>query len=468
MDLRLLIIAPVLLGLLVLLAFGWRHEMKRRRQKKVEEARGKQKEALANGGIVFRPLADRRRRSKGRGQIAMLVDGSYGLGVLPYILKAFQQIGAEGHVGLILVVELDLDHQEMALAEIPDVFHDRVIFTHCPHFSVGLSGDRIDEVWGYREKWRTSVEEHTKTWLHRMQRETEPGLLFTLLSPGGSAALARPPIEAFRQRYPDYPVYAATILDDKSVVRERFPQMRQFYGGLVRGWIISDNRRHLRQTDLGLSVLFAGMVGATWIGQRPLDIWNGAAYMYPKEQTRVATLSVWGEMLPVYHVPGFEDAVDPLWYTSGPTFEEKARRGIKTVTEHPELQSLPLEPAPKGVTRITCVVAPIVPPDLERCATNVDESLAEWREYDPDLSIQYASTSMPLTPESTEAPMIVVELQPIAGGLDEVEKLALGAPVDAKFLPEPVVVPRAALPAKANGHDKEATDTVMETREVAQ
>lgn len=463
-----LVLGPIVLGVLVLLIFGWRYEMKRRRQKKLDAARKKQEETLGERGIRIRPLGDFRRRSKGRGQIAMLIDGSYGLGVLPYILQAFEQIGAAGHVGLILVLELDADHREMALAEIPAVFQDRLVFAHCPYFSVGMSGDRIDEVWGYRELWRSSVEESVKTWLHRVQRETEPGLLFTLLSPGGSAALARPAIEAFHERYPLLPVYAATILDDKTVVRERFPQMRQFYGELVRGWIISDNRRHVRQTDLGLSVLFAGMVGATWIGQRPLDIWNGAAYLYPKEQTRVATLSVWGEMLPVYHVPGFEQELPPLWYTNGATFEEKAMRGIKAVAQHPELQSLPLEPAPKGVTRITCVIAPLVPPDLERCAAHVDESLAEWREHDLDLSIQYASTSVPLTPDSTEAPMIIVELQPIDGGLDEVEKLALGAPVDAKFLPEPVVVPHPVLTAEPNGHREDAAETVIETREVQQ
>lgn len=446
-----LILGPLILGLVILLVFGWRREMARRRTKAVEAARARQREALGEQGMTYRPEQNVQKRSDGVGQIALVVDGSYGSGILPFMLRAFQQIGAASHVGMILVLELDVEHQQRLRMDVPTIFRDRLIFAECPLFSVGMSGDTIEQVWQNRELWMTWIRQAVDTWMNRMQRETQPGLLWTILSPGGSAALARPALQAFAERYPHLSIYGTTIVDDKTVVRERFPQMRDFYEDLVRGWIINDNRRHVQRTDLGLALYLASMVGASWIGVRPLDIWNGAAYMFPRDLTRVATLSVWAEMLPVRYLPGFEDELPPIWFTQGPLVEEKAIRGIKAVADHPELQGLPLEPAGTGVTRITCVVVPVVAEDLQTCRTHIDTSLEEWREHDPDLSVQYASMGVPLTPETTETLMVVMELQPIAGGLDAVEQLALGAPVDAKFLPQQRHPrPAAALPSRAS------------------
>jgi hypothetical protein len=299
------------------------------------------------------------------------------------------------------------------------------------------------------ELWQRSVMDQAREWLNRMQHETKPVLLLTLLSSGAMAPMGQPVVEAFHERYPVLPIYLTTILDHKTVVRQRFPDIRRLYhqNGLVRGTIVTDNRRFSERADLGIAVLFAAMVGATWVGQLPLQLWNGAAYVFPKELAgRFGTISVWAEMLPVYHLPAWEGALPEVFHTTSDLVEEKAIRGVKAVVEHPELQSVPLEPAGPGATRLCYVTAPIVPdPDFKAIAQRVDASLAGWRaRTDPDLLIQYASTAAPLSPATRETPLVVVLFQPLKDSGEALDALARGTHlVDPKFLPTPAAPPAA-------------------------
>ncbi|GEM_PF-3687607 len=420
-----------------MLGRAWPREMRRRR----EQAQAIRAQQLA-GGARLRQDDDTWRRSRGRGQIAVLAIGGYASSQLPFVLREFHRAGASDHVGIIYLLDLDEDAREQALAGIPQNFRSRIVEGRCPLIPGGGVGDPIPDVLARDHLWRHDVMEGGREWLRRIQAETEPVLLLTLLSSGGMAAMGQPVQQAFHQRYPELPIYVTTLLDQKTIVRKRFPAVRQLYtaDSAVRGTVLMDDRRYSKQSDLGIAMLFAAMVGATWMGEHPLALWNGLAYVFPKEQSGgFATISVWAEMLPVYHLPEQGKDLPAVHYTKAVLLEEKAIRGIRTLIEHPELQSLPLEPAELGRTRVVCTIAPIVPsPDFQVSARRIKESLELWRvATDQDLSLQFASIGAPLQ-GATETPIVVVLLQPVAADGETVDALADGTHiVDAKFLPAP-------------------------------
>ncbi len=428
-----LALAGTLLGFV-----GWPREMGRRKKRDREREVARRRELLANAALL-RTLDDQWRRASGRGQLPLLSCGTYGSRQLPYILEAFRRADAVDHVGPILLLELDNDEREICLRQMPEEFRDRVVTIGSVHHPGGYLGDPPELVWADRDRWWIDVEAGAKRWLARIQAETDPVSLPGLISPGGSAVLAQPVLELLHQRYPDLPVYLTSVLDHKTVVRRRFPQIRQLYGlnGYVRGTVLGDNRRDHQAFDVALATLYAAMVGATWIDQQPLQLWNAFAYLFPREHPGgYATLSAWGETLPVRHLPAWEDELPESYYTRAGQVEEKLLRGIKAVVENAHLQSMPLDAAGPGNTRICYVITPMVPdPDLRRISERVDASLASWRAArDPDLLIHYASIATPLHPDATEAPLLVVLVQPLADRGEQIDALALGShEIDPKF-----------------------------------
>lgn len=433
---------PVVAGLGLLGLSGWRREKARQFEeaKAAEEAR---RNALLLDACRLRPDWQTWKRAQGRGQIAILAVGTYAANLLPAVLEQFERAGAADYVGFIYLLELDQAHRAMCLHSIPAQFRLRVVEATCPNFPGGMLAAPVEAVLAQQELWRPDVMDKAQAWLARIQRESAPVFLLVLLSPGGMAALGRPVVEAFRWRYPDKPVYVVSILDDKTAVRQRFPDVRRLYSqdSLVRGYILTDNRRFKRRSDAGIALLFAGMAASTWISDQPLDPWNALTHVFDarKRPGRLATVSVWAETLPVYHLPAWRDVLPEVFYTQASLFEEKAMRGIRAVVEHPELQGLPLEPAPPGNTRVVCVAAPIVPkPDFQLRARRIEQALEAWRaKTDPDLSIQYASIATPMSPETQEVPIFAVLLQPLKATAEQVDALALGAPVAPRFLPGP-------------------------------
>ncbi len=421
--------------------FGWNREMRRRYRKDLEREQARRQELLAQAGVL-RPVTDVRRRSRGRGQIAVLAAGTYSSKLFAPLSHEFVRAGAADFLNTPLLIELDAERLEMCLADMAPEVRKNLVLGTCPHFPGGLAGGSIAEVEAAYELWLPDVLDATKRWLGQMQREqaNDPAVLLVVLSPGGHTALLRPAMEAFRERYPHVPIYVVTVIDQKSPVRHRIPELHEYYNrdGLVRGFIETDNRRDYKRSDTGLAILFPALVGGSWIGSRGMDIWNAFSYIFPSSSPgRVATISVWGEPVPVYHIPAWEKSLPEVFYTTGRLVEEKAMRGIKAVVTRPELQALPLEPAPAGNVRVCCVAAPIVPEHFGRNAERIDEGLGPWLDaVDPDLALQYASIGMPMSQHTEQAPLVVVYLQPLAGGTDDVDLFALGAPVDPKFQPK--------------------------------
>jgi hypothetical protein len=426
--------------------FGWSRE-KRRRYNAAKAAEEAHRAQLLKGGCILRPTTDVWRRADGKGQIVIAGAGGYFSRQLPYILEAYARAGAADFVGPILYIDLDDSEQRIALESIPAEFASRVVVVQCPLLSVGLNGCTVQEALGMKHLWWHDVDQGVDQWLGLMQREFQPAVLLSFFSSAGTAALLYPALKKYRARYPHAPVYSTTILDHKTVVRQRFPTVRELYGhdDLVRGTIIADNTRHPQQSDIAIASLFAAMTNASWLNAMPLQMWNGMSYVFPKElPIRYATVAAWGEMIPLHHIPSWHAVLPEVYYTKGALVEEKLLRGIKYVVEHPELQAVPLEAAKRGHSRLLYVIAPIIPePHFRSIAQRVDANLAEWKaQTDGDLLINYASLGTRMHPQLAEVPIIIVLLQPLETDGAELDDLAQGRHlIDAKFLPQPSIPP---------------------------
>lgn len=210
------------------------------RELRLEEARRKH---FLTSAYTLREESELWKRANGNGEIAILAVGGYASRQLPFVLKQFERAGAAEQVGVIYLLELDSSVRQVCLDNMPKTFLKKVVSVDCPLFTGGMLGDRIEDAQAAEPLWGPDVKEGARVWLSRLQGESRPVLLLVLLSPGGMAALADAVVEAFHSRYEDKPIYVATILDHKSVVRKRFPQIRKLYtkDDRVRGFILTDN-----------------------------------------------------------------------------------------------------------------------------------------------------------------------------------------------------------------------------------
>ncbi|MDQ2742616.1 MAG: hypothetical protein M3Z66_10045, partial [Chloroflexota bacterium] len=293
-------------------------------------------------------------------------------------------------------------------------------------------------------KWKPEVDAGTANWLRIIKGRTTPAVLLVFVSSGGSAALARGPIEAFHAVYPEVPIYFITILDEKTVARARFPEIRDFYAydNLVTQFIVCDNRRFRKATDVGISMFFPGMTVASWLKSDSLDLWNLGAYALPMNGQvipKYATLAVHAEMIPVRYLPAFKNYLPELFTTEGAIVEDVTMREVQRVVTDESLMSAPLPKSAEQVSRVVVVAAPIHPTAFARHIARADEGLEKWRqEYDIDVQVCYASIKAPMNAFTEEVPLVVVYLQPLAATAYDLDQFALGnTPIDARFLPKP-------------------------------
>lgn len=443
MPTELLIGIPVVGSVLFLGLNGWNREMRRRaarEQAKLNAAQAKRDEALQGMVRLISP-ADVPQAVAGRGQISLLVVGTYGARNLPALLNAFAQAGCASLVGNILLIELDSSERDRCIRNINPLFLSRLTVATTPNYSAGLGGDRPQDVLAASEYWSQDIKSATEKWLAGMQHDSESALLAALISPGGHASLGVQPMRMYLNRYSRNPAYGFTTYDEKTAVRERFPTVRSLYEDVARGIILFDNRRFPRRSDLGLCLLLASSTASASIADQTLSPVNSLAYVFDRDQgTRFATLSVFAETLPVYRLPAEGRHLPEVFYTQAARLEEKLITGIRTVIEHPELQAAPIDRSTLGKTRLVLESAPVKPqPDFQRSARRVTEAVEEWRKHDPDIGIQFASIGFPLNAETQEVPMFVVLLQGLDADAEAVDAVALGAPVASKFLAVPIV-----------------------------
>jgi hypothetical protein len=433
-----LVLLPLTGGVAVLGISGKLRERRKSFKAELAKKQEERREALSAGSIL-RSAEQQLFRALGKGEVAVLVVGSYAAQQLPRVLKTFEAGGCASSVGHIYLIELDGRMLATIMCEIPAIFHDRIVTARVPNFPAGMFGAPIADVLAIEEHWHLDLMEGSRRWLAKLQRAGNPAMLVTMLSPGGHAALGRPVVEAFINQFPHAVVFGVTILDDKDVLRDRFPELRQYYQDCLLGMIVTDNRRVYKRNDLGISVLFAALAAGTWLTTKGLGIGNAAAFVFPKDQPppRLATISVAPEMVPVFRFDAWQKYLPEVFWTRADAVEVAAMRAIKSVVEQEHLQALSLDKAGPGRVRVCCVIAPIEPEAFAKSIARIEESLEAWRmETDPNLSIQFASIGAYFDAETDQAPLIAVLLQPLEAGADEIDGLARGTfPVAGKFLP---------------------------------
>ncbi len=384
----------------------------------------------------------------GQGQMAILAAGSYGARLLPEILKACLRAGTDSVVGAILLIEPDEFVRDQCLAALPKPFRNRLTVAGLANFPVGMSGASISDVQQVRESWSRHAGEATFRWLDAIKASTENGVLVALISPGGSAALGADAIQAYRREWPWKKAYGATILDEKTSVRERFGDLVSLYEPLVDGMIVSDNRRGSDAADVALCLLLGATPAARLISDRPVDLWNALASVFTN--FRFATLSSWGTALPVTW-RGSHLSPNPV--TRRTLVEEAAKAGVHAVCANRTLQSTPLTTAPLGNTRLALAAMPIVARQLRRCVRAAREDLEPWRaEEDPNLLVEFAPIRAPLLSGMQSIPVYVLLLQPLDVTSAQLAAFARAETVDPSFKPPPPpgLRPRDLLPS-ANG-----------------
>jgi hypothetical protein len=239
------------------------------------------------------------------------------------------------------------------------------------------------------------------------------------------------------------------VLDHKTDRRElNLPPLLDLYGQgqLVRGFLMGDNRRDAEAFDQACALLFPAMIAATWIDPKPQAGFNVLADVF--RHHRVATLRSWAGWLPVQHFPAWGTDLPEVYVTQASFAEAQVIRGVAQVLSRPDLQALPLTPAPRP--RFVYAVAPLRPdPELRDLAGRVRANLAG--ELDHDTSLSFASVGYPLTPTTEQAPLAVVSLFPVSEGLEGVRYLMLGGPLAAPFRPRGAVPGRAATEPSDSG-----------------
>lgn len=441
---------PIVGGLVMLSLFGWKRENSRRfrRARAKEEERRKK---VLEGSTPLRPKDDTRRRGNGYGQISIAAYGSYAAGILPATLMEFERAGAEQFVGPILLCELARDIREMCLEDMPPIFRDRVIQVRAPMLPGGLGGETIEEVQLQEKFWLPDVRRGAQAWLEAIDQlravtDVNPMLNLSIMSPGGHAALGYPVTKEYHKHFPAVPVYASTILDHKTIVRSKYPDLRALYNPerLIRGYITCDNRLDQPRNDFGMAQLFSAMTAGSWLTRKHLGVLNGLNYVFPGDDPgRTGTISVWAETIPVFYLTPWEKVLPGIFYTRGGVVQEKMIRGIESVLGDVSLQGLPLERAGEGATRVLCVIGPIEPKSYRADIVEVEERIGHaLKEQDVDCTLQYASVGQPLTPQSSTAVVSVVLLQAVAAQGEEIDALARGTlPIRGKFLPPSPISP---------------------------
>jgi hypothetical protein len=411
---------------------------------------------MLEGAGILRSLEDGRHRSEGDGQMPIAGLGSLTAGLLPPILDTFERAGAASYIGPILLGEAAKDLRETCRREMPATFHARLTELKVPAFPFGFGGASLEEMLepGMRRWWETDNMRTASKWADRIDHNTaitkvNAGLLLAILSNNGHAALAPDVLREFKRRYPLAPIYALTVLDAHTSVRERFPEVHDLLTGegLVRGFISIDNLGDQKRYDFGLVQLLAAMTTGQWIASKrdQQTALNGLNAIFPAtDPGQTGTISVTAETVPALYLPesGRRQAI---YYTSGSLLAQKIVQGIERVVTDETLQALPLRAARKGNARVLCVIAPVVPDFLRTTSLEVEERLGAWlKERDVDLVVQYASIGQPLTPDGT-AIISFVLLQRVEATDKQLADYARG-----KVRDNPAVLAHVA----GNGHSK--------------
>lgn len=395
------------------------------KDQKLEEERRRQakakRQAELEGKYVIRRTIDRFELPsdpKSTGQAAFAMLGTLAARSLPRILKSFRDIGASSYVGRILLGELAIGIKKMCFDNVPAEFVRRITDMECDNLPEGFDGKTLEEAREMEHLWTHDVSQAVERWLDSMEQgQDAPASLTIISSPGGSAAMLKLVVEAFKDRHPHKPVYLYTVMSEDKSLRLRFPRLREVYAPYVAGSIIHDNRRSSPLNDLGIRMLFGAMAASPALGGQPTQFTNAFARLFDTDSSvRYATTATWTESIPVSYLAPDADEGE-TYVTRGSVLEQKVLRGVKTLVEETDRQSVLLPTAPAGHARYAYVILPIIPDGrYSELIKRVEANLKSWIETHADgLKVHFASIGVDVTPETTTLPIIITLLV----GLDD-------------------------------------------------
>lgn len=378
-------------------------------------------------------------RLRAEGYLPILIAGRAG-GLIGPTLQAFDDSDIARVIGPIQVIEPDSWRREWSTAQIPARFTSRVVAPAVRQFPVGVAGETISRLDSFKDRWQNDIELGSDEWLTRVQRDGDPGLLLSIMGSDASALLAKYSIENFAARYPHLPIYNAITLAEPAVLRRHISDIRRLYGtgDLVRGFIVVDHRDP--GALLALTLLFAATTAPSWgPSATPFGIWEALGQVFPSDAAgRCATVKLAIDNLPVYC--GDDGDATPTFITKPPLLEGKVIQMVKGLVEN-GLHPGALGPASKEQSRVICVICPVKPGDFRPVAERAERILGPWRAAtDPNLTVVYASLPTRMTASTREVPIVAVLLQPLADGLEEVERLALAGPLGWSSLDGPMTL----------------------------
>jgi len=453
---------PLLAALGVLLALGWRREMKRRSQ--VNEALWRLPEGAA---AISTDALSREIRKELIGGCMAMCTGTYGLNQLGRLLVVLDQCGLERLVGSVLVIENDAQLRHQFHQDIPAVFHDRIVYGYSDAWSPGMSNWPIQQIMAHIDKWGPPIVKATAEVidLHlRRNGARAPSNILAFISQGGQAPLGLPVIEKLYERFEETLVIGLTALPRHERLRQRFAQLKGKYEAAgVFGWVLQDNLGPDPVTsDYGMVALIVGLADAALHADQAVQPNNAFSLTFTEERGAVLVYQVAHSTVVGYkHAPNHSR--QPRYYVFKQPVVEQVLHGLRKIEESRGLWSAELPVGEPGTSIFDVVLVSLYPDDLREVqdevnagrrllekevrAQNGDRAVRLGR---PNYEAPFASIATVIDPEKPVCPVIVIRMAAVRDG--------------AKIVDEIVKVPQArmllALPSGGNEKqpEKEVTD----------
>lgn len=249
-----------------------------------------------------------------RHSIGFTLSGTGGTGIGESVFKQLALAGLHQYVSFILVAEPDDDSRNEFLANLPAVFHDRVILAHPTNKGGGNDHDPPElvipevDLWGRRgfEAAHQTIDDHLRRTGNRHLK-----MIIDIKGLGGSALLTSIPLEVLKERF-GCQVISIIALSEFKNLRQRYPTVKKWselFAG-VDAWIPIDNMHPFSaSSDFAVSAFITGMLESPRHADAALHFNNAVAEAASDEDANGAVIllrmvTIRLASFPYYPVPG--------------------------------------------------------------------------------------------------------------------------------------------------------------------
>jgi hypothetical protein len=427
---------------------GWLERLFQSAKKQSQQAA--RELAFRSSLTVMRAADDLAKFVKGDGQLSLSFTGTAAANIGAGQLASLEAGGLESMVGPILLNDLSKLDRDAFLRKIPPVFLNRITQVSAQLKSGGMGGASIGESLEEAESWMYDEVQAATRYAEAIRRQwaaTNVGgeFHFAGLSSAGSAVLGRPALEILKERCPDLPLFGYVSMDHKDIIRQRWPEVWEYYGQLLQGLIVTDAAREQERNEVGINNLLTGLVGGVWLSAMPLGPLNILSLLCPKnEPGHIVMLSTETMTVPAFERVECAEKLGTVWYTNRTVVLDTLLKGIKRVVTESSLQSLGMNAAALGTPRGLCVLLPIVPEHALPIVREAEARIKPWLwERDRNIVLQFASIGQHINREHMTGEVIFIFAQRVDGGAASV----------AEYVNETLIGPAQAVTiTERNGH----------------